>query len=199
VGLFRKKETYNEQMLREAGLDRVVFNTPPPAPDVTPAFPPAAAIDGSRIHAWRGEPRSWDAVTTVLAPGIRGDRVDFTTLPTGDLIVTSDEGDGDLAPLADALEEHVSPPYTAVATRQEGDLWGVGANRIEVAEFAFPDADALELTQSDGVAELRADGEPSDAQPPVELQRLGERAGAEYAVEAARIDGEYWEVRVGRL
>ena len=33
MGIFKKKETYNEQMLREAGLDRVVFNLPQPAPE----------------------------------------------------------------------------------------------------------------------------------------------------------------------
>ena len=31
MALFRKKETYNEQMLRAAGLDRVVINIPQPA------------------------------------------------------------------------------------------------------------------------------------------------------------------------
>ena len=39
MALFRKKETYNEQMLREAGLDRVVFNPPEPAPEPEPAEP----------------------------------------------------------------------------------------------------------------------------------------------------------------
>ena len=194
MGIFRKKETYNEQMLREAGLDRVVFNTPEPAPSVFPGLDRSALTREGRVG-----PRDWDATTTVRAPAIQGDRVEFTTLPTGDLIVTSELGDGDLSPLADAVEEHVSPPYTAAGSRQEGDLWGVGAKRIEVAEFAFPGADALELSQSDGVSELRADGEPSDVPAPVELQRLGERAGPDFCVEAARIDGDYWEVKVSPL
>ena len=42
----------------------------------------------------------------------------------------------------------MSPPYRAVASRQDGDLWAVGAKRIEVAQIAFPDADKLELSQN---------------------------------------------------
>jgi hypothetical protein len=203
VGLFRKRETYNQQMLREAGLDRVVFNEPPPAPapePVTEAAPPAPADDWSVLtrHGRLG-PKEWDAATTTTAPGVVGDRVSFVTLPNGDLIIEEEEGNGDLTPLADAVEEHVSPPYRAAASRQSGDLWGVGARRIEVAAFPFPDADALELSRNDGETELRADGEPSGAAVPVELQRLGERTGANFCVEATRIDGDSWEVKVSPL
>ena len=44
--------------------------------------------------------------------------------------------------------------------------------------------------------ELRVDGEQSDAAIPPELAELGEAAGADYFVEALRIDGDLWEVRV---
>lgn len=199
MGIFRKKETYNEQMLREAGLDRVVFNTPPPPP--APEAPPYVADDvhlGPFVGRVKSGPMAWDAVTTVTVAGIRGDHIEFTALPTGDLIVSGDVDD-DLSTLADAVEERVSPPYKAMAARQDGDLWGVGAKRIEVGQFPFPDADALSLSQSDGVAELRADGEPSDAPAPATLQQLGERAGPDFCVEAERIDGDYWEVKVSPL
>ncbi len=49
------------------------------------------------------------------------------------------------------------------------------------------------------MSELRVDGEPTDAAVPVELQRLGERAGRDFCVEAQRIDGDFWEVRVSPL
>jgi hypothetical protein len=196
VGLFRKKETLNEQLLREAGLDRVVISTPepssaPPVPDPAPWIdrsPRAGLVFGS----------AWDTVTTVVAPGIEGDSVRFTVLPTGDLIVDGDE-DGDLSAIADAIETHISPPYKAAATRQDGDVWGVGANRIEVSEFAYPDADRLELSERDGVGEFRIDDGPTDVAPPIELRQLGERAGADFVVSAQRIDGDYWEVMVGPL
>jgi len=202
VGIFRKRETYNEQMLREAGLDRVVFKAPQPGPEPEPVAdrPPSFGDVGGLEHLdTRGAPAAWDTTTTVTAPGIQGDHVEFTTLPNGDLIVVEGDADSELSPLADAIEERVSPPYKAAASRQDGDLWGVGAKRIEVAQFAFPDADTLELSESDGETELRVDGEPSDASPPVELPRLGERTGGDYCVQAQRIDGDDWEVRVSPL
>ncbi len=186
MGVFRKKETLNEQMLREAGLDRVVFSTPDP-------LPIEGGVDYTRVVP------NWDAATTAVAPAIDADDVRFTVLPDGDLIVESEVGDSDLAPFADAIEEHITPPYMAVASRQDGDVWGVGAKRIEVAEFAYPDAETLELSRRDGVEELRIDDGPTDVAPPPELRQLGEHAGTDFAVEARRIDGNYWEVMVNRL
>jgi len=198
VGIFRKKETLNEQMLREAGLDRVVLNTPLPASKPVAGDPPQFEF-GRRASRLNHEPLAWDATTTATAPGLQGDYVAFITLPGGDLIVISGDGDGDLSPLADSIEEHVSPPYRAAASRQDDDRWGVGAVRIEVATISFQGADELDLAQSGGVSELDVDGEPSDATPPLELQRLGERIGGDFCVEANRIDGDYWEVKVSSL
>jgi hypothetical protein len=199
VGLFRKQETYNEQMLREAGLDRVVFDEPETTrSDEPPAFP-TGDISLGWLGNVEGGPMDWDAAVSVRAPGLAGDQVEFVTLPNGDVIVEKEKGDGDLSPMADAVEERVTPPYRAVAARQDGDLWGVGAKRIEVAQFEFPDADALELSENDGETELRVDGVPSDGAIPMELQRLGERVGANFCVEANRIDGDSWEVKVSAL
>jgi hypothetical protein len=150
-------------------------------------------VDGSGVG-----PKDWDAAVTVTAPALMGDRVRFTTIPNGDLIISDEDGDADLTPLADAIERHLSPPYSAVGRRQEGDLWGIGAKRIQVAKFSFPDGDQLDLSQHADYGELRVDGEPSDAEVP-ELARLGERVGADYCVEADRIDGDFWEVRVSAL
>lgn len=204
MALFRKRETYNEQMLREAGLDRVVFRDPTPAPGDLPPLdtgkiPILMYGDPEGIFKVDSGTLAWDVATTAKVPGVAGDRVAFTTLPNGDMIVSEETGDGDLSPFADAVEGRLDPPYKAAASRQDGDLWGVGAKRIEVATIAFPGAEALELSQSDGVAELRVDGEPSDTAPPVELQRLGEREGADFCVEAQRIDGDHWEVKVSPL
>jgi hypothetical protein len=198
VALFRKKPTLNEQMLRDAGLDRVVFNTPQPGPIDAGPLPPATGD----IHVGHGEPRRlthFDATTTATAPGLNGDLVEFTALPNGDLIVGMGDADDDLSPLADAVEERLSPPYKASGSRQEGDVWEVGASRIEVAEFAFPDADTLQLLRRDDVGEFRIDGGPTDVAPPAELRQLGENAGAEFFVAAQRIDGDYWEVMVNRF
>jgi hypothetical protein len=199
VGLFRKRgESYNQQMLREAGLDRVVFRDPEPPAD-PPPFRSGEVNLGPFLGRVGGGPLDWDAAVSVRAPALAGDQIEFTTLPNGDVIVEKEKGDGDLSPLADAIEERIKPPYKAVAGRQGDDVWGVGAKRIEVAKFEFANGDALELSQNDGQSELRVDGEPSDAPVPVELQRLGERAGENFCVEANRIDEDFWDVKVSAL
>jgi hypothetical protein len=198
VGLFRKKETLNEQKLREAGLDRVVFNTPLPGPIDANPLPPATG-DTQVDPVQPRRLTSFDATATVTVSGLTGDLLAFTVLPNGDLIVSMGEADDDLSPLADAVEAHFSPPYEASASRQEGDVWEVGAARIAVAEFAFPDAETLELTQRDGASAFRIDGGLTDVAPPPELQRLGENAGADFFIVARRIDGDYWDFMANRL
>jgi len=202
VGLFRRKqETLNEQLLREAGLDPGQMlgaaSPPPPPQPVEPSksgLTRAGVVDGSAVG-----PKEWDVAITVAAPALAGDRVEFTTIPNGDVIVEKEDGDADLTPLADAVERHVSPPYRAVGQRQDGNLWGVAAKRIQVAQIPFPDGDRLELSQHDGYGELRVDGEPSDSLVPAELERLGEVLGDSYCVEAERIDGDFWEVKASAL
>jgi hypothetical protein len=75
----------------------------------------------------------------------------------------------------------------------------VAARRIRVAQIAFPEGDKLELSHHDDSGELRVDGEASDAPVPPELERLAEASGDSYYVEAERIDGDLWEVRVTAL
>jgi len=204
VGLFRRrKETLNEKLLREAGLDSEhALGEPPPRPeapeapqDPEPLRPWDRVLNANEPHRWAPGPRDWDATAAVQAPGLGGDRIEFTTIPNGDVIVSEETGDADVSPLADALEQHVSPPYRAVATRQEGDLWGVGAKRIEVAEIPFPQGDRLQLSHNGLEDELLVDGEPSDAAVPGGLEKLGEAVGNSFYVEADRIDGDLWEVK----
>jgi hypothetical protein len=204
VGFFRRRqETLNEQLLREAGLDpaQALGDPPPPPrePELSGPPPSPAGRISLGLHGnFTGGTGEWDAVATARVAGVAGDHVEFTTLPNGDVIVEREKGDGDLSPLADAIEQKIDAPYRAVGSRQDGDLWGVGAKRIEVAEFELADGGALELSGNDGVRELRVDGEPSDAEIP-ELVQLGERVGSAYCVEAKRIDGDFWEVEVSAL
>jgi hypothetical protein len=198
VGLFRRHETLNEQLLRQAGLDPAQLlraQSPPPHPEPPKSVLAAVGLpDGSGVG-----PKEWDACVTVAAPDLVGNRIEFTTIPNGDVIVSEEAGDADLSPLADAVERNVGPPYRAVAARQEGDLWAVGAKRIEVARIPFPDGDKLALSQHGDDRELRVDGEPSDSAIAPELERLGEPSGNSFYVEADRIDGDLWEVRVTAL
>jgi hypothetical protein len=199
LGLFRRRhETLNEQLLREAGLDpaQALGASPPPGPLLPPKSTPSTLglPDGSGVG-----PKDWDGAATINVPALAGDRVQFTTLPNGDVIVGEEDGDTDLSPIADAIERHVDPPYRAVAARQDGHLWAVAAKRIEVAQIPFPHGDKLELSRNGVDEELRVDGEPSEEAVPRELERIGEAVGTGFYVEAERIDGDLWEVRATAL
>jgi hypothetical protein len=188
VGLFRRRrETYNEQLMHDAGLDQVRFEQPTVLEEL-----------GIPIGRTRGETPDWDFSVTVTTPGLGGDRIEFTTLPDGDVVVAEEKGDADVSPLADGVEKELSPPYQAFAARQEGDVWTVVAKRIEVEQIPFTDGDALELSRRDSWHELRVDGEQSNARIP-DLERLGKRVGSDYFVKAERIDGDLWAVRVTAL
>jgi hypothetical protein len=185
VGLFRRRrETYDQQLLREAGLERIQLDRPNVLETV--GVPSGRAVGQA----------DWDTSATVNAPGLTGDTIEFTTLEDGDVLV--EEEQGDVSALADAIEKELAPPYRARAARQSGDLWAVLAHRIDVHRFAFPRAEMLELSRKDSWQELRVDGEPSMGRAP-ELERLGERAGPDFFVKAERLDGDLWEVRVTAL
>jgi hypothetical protein len=143
MGWFRRKEeeTYNEQLLREAGL----AGQEPPAP--LPGLDPGIAAS---IFGMGARPAEWDVFATVEAPGLAGDDVEFAALPNGDLIVDEERGDADLSPLADAVEQRLKPPYRATGRRGEGALWAVAARQIDVRRLQR-DGDEFEDVDGDTV------------------------------------------------
>jgi hypothetical protein len=227
MGIFRrrKEETLNEQVLREAGLsptldspglqnsqDSVTSSsteperaeeTGPPEPldpyaDSYPAEPDIGGEWPAYLRRAMERHAIWDVVTTVNAPGIAGDKVEFATLPAGDVIVDTETGDADLSPLADAVEKQLQPPYRVLARREEGDIWGVAARTIDVVELTFDGGDEIELVENEGSTELRVDGEPWTQAIP-ELERAGETLGTDFVVQADRLDGDFWEIRASAL
>ena len=206
MGLFRRRqETLNEKLLREAGLDPAqTLGDTAPAPERQPEPaqpPPLDRSFGSDAlpHRLALGPKEWDATVAVQAPALGGDRIEFTTIPNGDVIVSEESGDADVSPLADAVEQRVSPPYRATAVRQEGTLWGVGAKRIRVEPIPFPQGERLQLSRNGDDREFRVDSGPSHTPVPPELERVGEALGDSFYVEAERIDGDLWEVKVSPL
>ncbi|SRR6266545_3168699 len=142
-------------------------------------------------------PRRWDAVVTAEAQ-LPGDEVHFTALPDGTLIVDEDVPDGELAPLAEAVEEQVQPPYRAEGRRRGEELWAVGASGIQVASVTEEIAgDAIELAVRGGERSLLVDGMRTFGTVP-SLEALG-RDLAAYVIHAERLDGELWEVRLAPL
>ena len=142
-------------------------------------------------------PRRWDAVVSAEAPGIRGDDVGFVALPDGSLIVDWGEGEGDLTPLADAVEARLPAPYRAQAVHRGEGVWAVAARKVDVATFQS-EGDEITLAQHDGTRTLTVDGAATSGRIP-ELEHVGEREGRSYAVRARRLEDDLWEVQADPL
>jgi hypothetical protein len=120
--------------------------------------------------------REWDAVVTVEADGVEGDRVRFVALSDETLVV--EEGT-EVGAIADALDDVVPPPY-----------------RVQVVELPDdPGGDEVTLTVADGGRTLVVDGQQTFGSIP-ELEALGEARGKSYVVQAKRLDESTWEVEV---
>jgi hypothetical protein len=142
-------------------------------------------------------PRRWDAVATAEAR-LPGDEVHFTALPDGTLIVDEDVPDDALAPLAEAVEQQLAPPYRAEARRRGAELWAVAASSVEVARVPEEvGGDAIELAVEGGARTLKVDGLATFGSVP-SLEALAEGRSA-YVINAERLDGQLWEVRVTPL
>jgi hypothetical protein len=189
VGLFGRKKPLHEQLAERGGIAGELDEEREP-------IDPVPRLLETGIHGI-SRPRRWDAVVSAEAPELDGDEATFVALPDGSLLVESEVGEASLDPLADALAGAVEPPYRAHAVRQGERLWAVSANRINVAQFAA-DGDAIELTSNAGERALVVDGARIFGSIP-ELERLGARGGANYAIRAARLDGDLWEVQVSPL
>src|SRR5437868_8118445 len=116
MSLFRRRESLHERLAREGGVDE----SPPPV-DPGPRWGEVG------IHGVP-RPREWDAVVAAEAPDLKGDAATFVALENGDLI--EEEGpEGDLSPLADAVEGRLAPPYRAQAVQKGEGVWTVAARR----------------------------------------------------------------------
>ena len=195
----RSQKTENEQLLEEAGLDAQQQQEPAPEPPVADPYG-GAYQPQEALGVWTGtvEPALADVVTTMQAPGLQGASVGFVALPSGDLIVDEEVGDAELAPLAEVVEKHLKPPYRVQGTREEGDLWAVMANAIDVRQFSFDGGDELELVTRDGETRLTVDERPVAGTVPA-LEEAGRAAGSDYAVHAERLDGDAFEIQASAL
>jgi hypothetical protein len=195
VRLFGRRQPLHRRLAAAGGLSLDGPPTPGPA-----AAPPG--WDGEQ----RGEPgihgvpraRRWDAVATAEAPALQGDEVRFAALPDGSLLLDADGPDGDLAPLAEAIEARLRPPYRAEGVRRSGALWGVAGRRIAVVHEAAVHGDEAELVVTGAGRTLTVDGRPRLARAPA-LEAAGAEQGPEYVVRATRLEGDLWEVEAAPL
>ncbi len=207
---WRRSETLNEKLMREAGLDP---NGPDPGrhrdPEPPDPFELRPTMRGPTLLPGRGNlaephlngiarPRNWHSMATVEAPDVEGDEVDFDVLPDGSILVEQEIGDAALAPFADAIERSMPPPYRAEARRLSLGAWAVAANPLVVVQLPDQDGDTVELTVRDGERELMIDGLRTFGSIP-RLEQLGGARSEDYALQAQRLDGDLWEIRVDPL
>jgi hypothetical protein len=201
---FRRKETLNEKLMREAGLSREPVELPPATEAGRAELEESWFGDRSLplFERLSGEvtaarPRRWDAVVSAEAPEVGGHEVEFVAMPDGSLIVDEEQGEGDLTPLAEAAERQVAAPYRARGIRRGNGVWAVAVRKIEIASFAA-DGEEIDLSEHDGVRSLVVDGESRFGSVP-ELETIGRRQGEAYVVRASRLEGETWEVTADPL
>ncbi len=197
MGLFGRRKPLHER-LAEAG--DLPFGFPTGAPAGLAAQPPGWSGEQRGEAGIHGVPRArrWDAVASATAPGLRGDAVHFVALSDGTLVVEEDEPDDALAPLADAVEASIPPPYRAEAVRRGADAWAVAGSRIAVLAVPGLRGDHAELVVTRDGRALTVDGRATLGHEPA-LERLGQAQGAEYVVRAERVDGDLWEVEATPL
>jgi hypothetical protein len=180
VGLFRRKPLH-QRLAEEGGL--VEQST-------VPLF--TGVIPEAGIHGIPRE-RQYDAVATADAPDAKGDAARFVGLEDGSLLI--EEGDGDLTPLADAIEQDIARPYRASAVRRGETTWAVAAHRLRVLQLPEPGGDQIELVLNGDEKTLVVDGNRSFGTLP-ELEAL---ADGDAVIRASRLDETLWEVRVDPL
>lgn len=180
MGLFRRKPLH-ERLAEEGGL--VERSTRPLFTGVIPE---------TGIHGVPRE-REFQAVVTAEAPDVEGANARFVGLEDGTLLI--EEGEGDMGPLAEAIEKEVKAPYRAVAIRRGETQWAVAAHGLQVIELPEPGGDEVELVLRGEERALVVDGNRSFGTLP-ELEAL---TSGDSVVRAARLDGNLWEVRVDAL
>jgi hypothetical protein len=171
---------------------------------------PAAEPPGFDGEA-RGEPgihgvpraRRFDVVTTARADELRGDSVHAAVLPDGQTVVDDPDGtaaqpDGALAPLREAVETSLDPPYRLEAVSRGRGLWAVAARRIEVVAAPGLEGREAELVSTRDGRTLHVDGQPRFGSVPA-FEGAGQAAGQEYVVHATHLTGDLWELRAAAL
>src|SRR3954447_21110171 len=180
MSLFRRKPLH-QRLAEEGGL------VEPPARALY-----TGVIGETGIH---GVPRQreYDAVVTTDAPDVSGASARFVAVEDGTLLL--EEGDGDLTPLAEAIEREIKRPYRATAVRRSDTQWAVAGHRLRVIELPEPGGDEVELAVRGEERTLLVDGNREFGTLP-QLEALADR---DSVIRAPRLDGNLWEVRVDPL
>lgn len=193
-----EEEPAHERLAREAGIDLGGEGARDDPAEPVERIPLLAAFREAGIHGLHRQ-RRWDAVATAEAPELEGDQIGFVTLPDGTLLVDDEVPDGALAPLADVLEQELSPPYRASAVRREGAVWAVAANEIEVVTVPEEvEGETVSLAVQGRERTLLVDDRPAWGDVPT-LEAFAAERYADFVLYAERLDGDLWAVKVNPL
>jgi hypothetical protein len=183
----------------DAEVEQTVERPAEPVASVEMPFAGTSVASGG--GSFLGIPRTrgnWDLVVTEEAPDLTGaDELGFVVVEDGDIFMDSQLPDGDVTPLAEAIELRIQPPYRAYGARQEGDQWAVAARSIELGRFQA-EGDEIELTVRGGERELIVNGSRSSGSVP-ELEHLGAEESDDFFARAVRIEDDLWEVTINPL
>jgi hypothetical protein len=157
------------------------------------------AFSGTLDVLHGGRQRRWDTVATAEAPELSGEELEFVTLPDGTVLVDQELPQGAMAPLAEAIEQELDPPYKASAVRRDEVVWAVAANRIEVVEVPEKvDGDTVSLAVQGEERTLLVDERPGLAELPT-FQSFALERHRDFVLHAERLDGDLWAVKVNPL
>lgn len=192
-------EPAHERLAREAGIDLESTGSELEEPlEPHERIPFLGAFREVGIHGIHRQ-RKWDAVASANAPDLTVDEIEFVALPDGTLLVDDSVPDGALTPLAEALEEELSPPYEARAIRQNGEVWTVAATQIDVIEVPEEiEGDTVSLAVQGEERTLLVDDRPGWSDVPTLEEFASERHG-EFVLHAERLDGDLWAVKLNPL
>lgn len=159
----------------------------------------APAFSGTLDVLHGGRQRRWDTVATAEAPELVGDRLEFVTMPDGVLLVDEELPEGAVSPLVEAIEQELDPPYRASAVRRGEAVWAVAANSIDVVEVPEKvDGDTVSLVVQGDERTLLVDERPTGAEIPT-LDSFALERHRDFVLDAERLDGDLWAVKVNPL
>jgi hypothetical protein len=186
---WRRRKAAHQELAEGTGL----LDWEPQHEPVVPGF--SGTLDV--LHG--GRPRRWDAVATAEARELVGDELEFVTLPDGTLLVDDELPEDALAPLAEAVEQELGPPYRASAIRRQDAVWAVAANRIEVVEVPEDvEGDTVNLVVQGDERTLLVDERPGWVDVPT-LESFARQRHRDFVLHAERLDGDLWSVKVNAL
>jgi hypothetical protein len=110
------------------------------------------------------------------------------------------ESDGDLPEdVTGAFDGRLEPPYRVVGVRRGEGLWALGARQIETAVVPGLEGDEIALAVGEEGTTLHVDGMQSFGSLAA-LEDLARDRGLDwFALQAERIDGDVWELRITAL